>query len=59
MKPGLYEYHKNNSNKIEIVEVYNDNGTIRCAHDRKYVGFKITDIPYGNKLKPLKYLACG
>lgn len=59
MKPGLYEYHYKNSNKFIIMEVYNDNGTLRCRDNKTLVGFKISDIPYGNYLKPLKYLACG
>jgi hypothetical protein len=59
MKPGLYEYYYKNNNVPSIVEVYNEKGILRCRKNKNITGFKITDIPYGNYLKPLKYLACG
>lgn len=59
MKPGLYEYHYEDSDEPVIMEVYNDNGTLRCRANKDLVGFKVSDIPYGNELKPLNYMACG
>lgn len=62
VEPGLYSLVRE-AGKNETVEVYHEvtaNGTrIRARHDSQYVGFKVNDLPIGQYLKPLEFMAAG
>lgn len=62
VEPGLYSLVRD-VGKNETVEVYHEvtaNGThVRARHDSQYVGLKVNDLPIGQYLKPLWFMASG
>lgn len=61
IEPGLYSLVR--GGRRETVEVYKEvsaAGTCtRARHDSNYTGFKLSDMPLGQYLKPLKFMAAG